>query len=582
MVTQPELTTGLVIGIVAIPFVVCALGALSLIFRWRRWEPFERALGYASVVLSGVCLVLSGVLAVNAPAIALKPGINLPLLGDVGSLLLVDSLSIYFILIVNLIAFVASWNSIAYLRDRFPRRERRITVESTEQNDTSRSNRRNPTGFHTLVNLFHFTMVLVPLADNLILLWIAIEATTLVSTVLFAFDNKRESWEAAWKYLIITSTGIIFALLGTMFLANAAKGLAVLREGPIADVLIADPNAIMNWTFLMDHVSLLSKDFVALSFLFIVVGYGTKAGLAPMHTWLPDGHGEAPSPISALLSGVLLKSALYAILRFYTLTNAKLGNADFTSTALLVAGLLSLLVATPFILKSNKFKRVLAYHSLEHMGIITFGIGIGGEIALFGALLHTLNHAVTKSLMFLSFGDVLRRYERIGVAQTDIRGVLRSMPITGGILALGGLALVGTPPFNIFMSELIILWGALSRVLLPVASSKPPPIYASSIPNWVTLGAVALFMISTTLIFYGLVRHLAQVLLHKADYPAADDKATGVEIHRGSERPFHEPVLELAPLLILLTVVILFGVWIWPPLSQLISNGVTIVLTGKG
>lgn len=153
-----------------------------------------------------------------------------------------------------------------------------------------------------------------------------------------------------------------------------------------------------------------------LAFLFIVVGYGTKAGFAPMHTWLPDGHAEAPAPISALLSGVLLKSALYAILRFYTIANACIGDRTYTSAILLGAGVVSLVLAAPLILKEqNPFKRVLAYHSLEHMGIITFGVGIGAPLALFGALLHTFNHATTKSLMFLAFGNIMRRYEARGI-----------------------------------------------------------------------------------------------------------------------------------------------------------------------
>jgi len=509
---------------VFIPFAAGVIGIVCLLLPIWRLPRYGRVLDYLTVIASFFSLLLSIFMALSPPAEALHFS-----LGGVG--FLIDALSLYFILLVNVIAFVASWSAVGY-----------------HEGTLTGSRRQSPVFFHTLVNFFHVTMLLVPLVDNLIALWIAIESTTLVSTLLVSFQDKKNSWEAAWKYLIITSTGIIFALLGTMFLANAAKGLIPTIEG--------DPNRVMNWTFLLEHAKDLSPDFVKLSFLFVLVGYGTKAGFAPMHTWLPDGHGEAPAPISALLSGVLLKCALYAILRFYTITNAVLGEAQFTSTILLGSGLFSLIIATPFILKENRFKRVLAYHSLEHMGIITFGIGIGGPVALFGALLHTLNHAITKALMFLSFGNIQNRY-----GQTEVTGVLRSMPWTGAILTLGGLALVGSPPFNIFMSEFIILWGALANLNLGGASPAVP----INMPQWIVIVAIILFLLSTTLIFYGLVRHLARLVLHKT---AADQK-------------LKESFAELAPLIFLFIVALLFGLKVWPPIDNLIDKSVAIILFTK-
>jgi hydrogenase-4 component F len=256
---------------------------------------------------------------------------------------------------------------------------------------------------------------------------------------------------------------------------------------------------------------MLDPNLTRLSFLFVLIGYGTKAGFAPMHTWLPDAHGEAPYPVSALLSGVLLKSALYAILRFFHITNLALDDGGrFASATLLGTGLLAMVTATPFILKRNPFKRVLAYHSLEHMGIIAVGIGIGGPVALFGALLHVLNHGVTKSLMFLAYGNVQDNYPRAGPdgsgAEPDParrdehrQGVLRALPGTGSLLALGGFALVGSPPFSIFLSELLILWGALQQVLAG--------------PAWWLVLAMAVFLVSVTVVFAGLVRHLSRILL---------------------------------------------------------------------
>lgn len=386
-------------------------------------------------------------------------------------------------------------------------------------------------------------MVLVPIVDNLALLWIAVELTTLVSTVLVGHRRDRRALEAAWKYLIITSTGIIFALLGTLFLANAIP----------TNLALVEP---MNWSNLVKIAPQLDRNFVTLSFFFILVGYGTKAGFAPMHTWLPDGHGEAPYPVSALLSGVLLKSALYAILRFYTITTLTLGSGStFTSTILLGSGLFSLTLATPFILKSNRFKRVLAYHSLEHMGIITFGVGLGSHVALFGALLHALNHALTKALMFLAFGIVQQSYAKVpNQTEENYVGVFRATPATGTLLALGGLALVGSPPFNIFFSEFIILWAAITTAI------RQPTLWSVS--------TVGLFILSVTLIFGGLTRHLGRMLI---DIPPAGTAP--------------ETLGQVLPAVGLLLTILLFGVTIpgLGPLNlaQLLEQSVNIVQCGQ-
>ena len=442
----------------------------------------------------------------------------------------VDALSVYFVLLVNAIALFASLYIGPYLDG--------LTQRHTVAQQGA------ATLFHVFFNLFHLTMVLVPMVDNLVYLWIAVELTTVFSTLLIGFRRDQRALEAAWKYIIITSTGIIFALLGTLFLASAIPPGAKLS---------------MDWSQLVQHAGELDKGFVQLSFLFILLGYGTKAGFAPMHPWLPDGHGEAPYPVSALLSGVLLKSALYAILRFYSITNLRLGEG-LASPLLLASGLFSLAVAAPFILKRNRFKRVLAYHSLEHMGIITFGIGIGGEIALFGALLHALNHALTKALMFLAFGQVQASYgtEVGGEDEERYVGVLRSMPVTGLLLALGGLALVGSPPFNIFLSEFIILGAAVSKAASAGVGQALPYV-----------AAIALFVASVTLIFVGLVRHLGRMLI--------DTPPQGVK---------RESRLQTLPLFVLLAVVLLFGLTI--PSSDrfdlllLVRQSATIVRCGGG
>jgi hydrogenase-4 component F len=459
----------------------------------------------------------------------------------------VDSLSIYFLLLVGVVAMAASFYIGPYLRSHHAASPGKQAL------------------FYSLFNLFHLTMVFVPMVSNLVILWIGIELTTITSTALIVVEGGRRHFEAAWKYIMITSTGIIFALLGTLFLATAIHGK------------LAHPS--MSWHNLLVIAPHLNPSLVRLSFLFVLVGYGTKAGLAPMHTWLPDAHGEAAYPVSALLSGVLLKSALYAILRFIIITNSSLRSTIFTSNVMLIAGLLSLVVATPLILRRSRFKRTLAYHSLEHMGIIVVGIGIGGPIALFGALLHVLNHGVTKSLMFLGYGNVQDNYQARNVvaaghheagdheaphqepghqeagpdADDDVTGVIRAMPTTGWMLALGGLALVGSPPFSIFLSEFIILWGGVQRLI--------------NAPSGWLIFVLVVFVLSVTLIFCGLIRHLGRMLLGEPEF-----------------RPKRATARRIVPLLVLFGLVLLLGVTV-PAfgvlnLQRLLHESVAIMCQG--
>jgi hydrogenase-4 component F len=401
--------------------------------------------------------------------------------------LYLDDLSLFFILVVNLVAFFAS----------------ACTIQKYKNPKLNEDYRR--VSFHVVFNLFHFTMQVVLVVDNLMILWIAVQLTTVASTFLVRQRGDRASAEAAWKFLIITTTGIIFAFLGTILLASANK------PGTSLD---------LNWSTLAnrDVAKNLETNLVITSFMLILIGYGTKAGLAPMHTWLPDGHGEAPAPVSAMLSGVMLKTALYAILRFFTITKLNLGDNDFILGLLIFFGLLSLIVATPLILKRHrKFKRVLAYHSLEHMGIITFGIGIGSPVAVFGALLHVLNHAVTKALMFLVYGFIQDKYSNTETKYPDdehIRGVWGKMPVVGTVLAGGGLALVGSPPFNIFMSEFIILWAAIQK--------------ANSGGNEWFIVAIIIYLLTLALIFGGLIGHLSRLLFD----PSPNEEPLRIEAAR--------------------------------------------------
>lgn len=340
--------------------------------------------------------------------------------------LFADAFSAFIVLIVVIVGFVASLYSIGYMG-----------YEVRQGNTDVRKVRM----YYTLFHVFVFTMLLVGVTNHLGL-WIAIEMTTLVSALLMILSSKKSSVEAAWKYLIICTVGITFALFGTVLTYYAA--VQVLGEGGDG----------LTWISLIEIADRFDPTIMKLAFIFILIGYGTKAGLAPMHTWLPDAHSEAPTPVSALLSGVLLNCAMYGIIRFYAITVKSTG-IDFSSNLLIVFGLFSVGIAVPFIILQDDYKRLLAYSSVEHMGIIAIGIGFGGVLGVFGAVLHMFNHAVTKSLMFFGAGNILLKHKTKEIFK--VRGVVKAMPFTGAMFMLGALAITGFPPFSIFISEFTIL-----------------------------------------------------------------------------------------------------------------------------
>ncbi|HEX8713343.1 MAG TPA: proton-conducting transporter membrane subunit [Terracidiphilus sp.] len=313
----------------------------------------------------------------------------------------------------------------------------------------------SPRWYYALLFLFLFTMIGAYLSANLGMLWIAIEATTLASALLVGFYNTKGAVEAGWKYLIVCTVGIAFALFGTI-----ALYLAAVRGGIPAD-------AALDWTALMSAAQGMAKahDLVKLAFVFAVVGYGTKIGFVPMHSWLPDAHAEAPAPISAMLSAALLNCAMYALLRWDAIISHAIG-AGFSHTLLLTFGSLSLLVAVFLMIVQRDLKRLLAYSSIEHMGIVALGVGIGGPLGLFGALLHAFNHSLAKTLLFFTSGRVRDSFSTLRMDR--IRGMGRAIPFTAAVLIIGGVAIVGLPPFGLFVSEFAILMAAFisSRYLL--------------------------------------------------------------------------------------------------------------------
>ena len=309
--------------------------------------------------------------------------------------------------------------------------------------------------FYPLFHLFVFTMLLAVTTDDVGLMWVAIEGTTLASVFLVNFEGTRASLEAAYKYLLICSVGIAIAFLGTVLVY-------------FADIqLFSDEVDALRWTTLLRVAPRLPPRVMELAFVFLVVGYGTKAGLVPMHTWLPDAHSEAPAPVSALMSGVLLAVGVYALLRFKPVVDLAAGPA-FARRILLALGLASMAVAALFLWTSQNFKRMLAYSSVEHIGIACLGLGFGGAWGVTGALLHLANHALAKSALFLLAGRIRAAYDSAEVLA--VRGLLGPLPRTGGAFLAAMLALMGLPPFGLFTSEVMIFGAGFREGRVGVAA----------------------------------------------------------------------------------------------------------------
>lgn len=300
--------------------------------------------------------------------------------------------------------------------------------------------------YHSMYQLFMFTMLLALTTNNMGILWVALEAATLTTVLLVSLYRTAASLEAAWKYFILCGVGIAQALFGTILLYFAAER-----------VLGASGGGLL-WTHLDAVKGQLEPTVLAIAFVFLLVGYGTKVGLVPLHNWLPDAHAEGPTPVSAVLSGLLLNVALYAVVRCKILVAGAL-HSDLPGRMLMGFGLLSVLVAAFFLWRQRDVKRLFAYSSIEHMGIITFAFGMGGPVANFAALLHMTVHSLTKSAIFFAVGHAtqLARTQRM----EDIRGLLLRSPTIGWGLMVGTLAILGMPPFGVFASEFLILTTAM-------------------------------------------------------------------------------------------------------------------------
>ncbi|MBK6429007.1 MAG: hydrogenase [Blastocatellia bacterium] len=298
--------------------------------------------------------------------------------------------------------------------------------------------------YHIFMNLFAAVMLFAVTTNNVGFMWVAIEATTIVSAILIPTTLTKNSVEASWKYILIGSVGIAIAFLGTVV---AYFGFAT---------LVGHEANSLNWPVLVASASKLKPEVLRFSFALILVGYGTKAGLAPMHTWKPDAYGEAPAPLGALMSSSLFVVAMYAIIRWKIVVDTA-SSDGFSDALVLGLGLLSLGVGAFSVVIQRNYKRMLAYSSVEHAGLICIGLALG-PLGVFAAVLHLVNHTAAKSVMFLLAGDIERAYGSARI--DDVRGLLQTMPWTGGLFAAGMLTMLGAPPFGIFMSELALFRAA--------------------------------------------------------------------------------------------------------------------------
>lgn len=411
---------------------------------------------YISIAGSFVALIYNIFLTYNVYLNKVLEGLN--------GLFYIDALSIITAQVVTLVGFASSVYSAGYM-----------AAELHHGHVTERKLR----WYYFLFHAFLFTMLLVCVTNNLGILWVAIEATTLSTTFLVGFYNEKRHQEAAWKYIIICTVGITLALFGVILTYHSSKNV------------LGEIGYTLNWSDMVKVSDKFEPHLIKLAFLFIIIGFGTKAGLAPMHTWLPDAHSQAPSPISALFSGVLLNCSMYGILRFHIITSRCVGY-DYSSTLLMIFGLISVLVSIPFILVQRDCKRLLAFSSIEHMGFIALGFGFGGMYSIYGAELHVFNHAVVKSLLFFCAGNIFLKYKTVEIER--IKGVIKTIPVTGVIFIIGIFAVTGTPPFNIFVSEFIVLSDSFSsgNVLIIIFS--------------------ALLVISMALIFVGFISNMFKML----------------------------------------------------------------------
>jgi hydrogenase-4 component F len=436
-----------------------------------------------------------------------------------------DALSALVVLLSAFVSLVCSIYAVGYFRH-----EERSGVLQEAEEVGGRFAVDKLREYYALMPFLVFAMMLVALANNLGILWLAVEGTTLASVFLVMFYGRDTSLEGAWKYAIIGGVGLSMALFGTILTYYSAYG-----------AVGTDTLAGLNWSVLAGNAARFDKPTMRLAFILILLGYGTKAGIAPMHTWKPEAYSEAPIPGAAMLATGVLNCALYALVRFYILSSKCLG-PQFSSRLLILFGLLSMGVAVPFILVQRNFRRLLAYSSIEHSGIMVLALGFGGPLGILGMLLHMTFHSVTKPLLFFCAGNV-QQHLNTDLFQKAKSGLIHSMPLTGAAFLMVTFAVTGSPPFSLFQSEFTVLRAGFARDHFVLA---------------------IFFVFFLVLIFSGFLVHVADLVLGEdAGLPRAD--MCGWKKYS---------VAGLA------VVIVVMGFWIPAPLFRLIQGAVGIVVGG--
>ncbi|MEZ7890570.1 MAG: proton-conducting transporter membrane subunit [Candidatus Wallbacteria bacterium] len=446
------------------------------------------------------------------------------------NLFYIDSLSAFMAFLINFIALIITIYSGEFLIN--------------ETNAGLLSPRKTP-NYYFSIYLFIASMMLVIFFNNLGLIWASVELTTLTSAFLVGFYKSRESTEAAWKYLIICTVAIALSLFGVILLNYST---------------LAANNTLcsVDYSFLSLNAAYLNKNLLKLAFVFVLVGYGTKAGLAPMHTWLPDAHSQAPSPVAGLESAVLLSCSTYALIRFQTIINLAIGS-EFTSNLLIFFGIFSLIVSFPFIVLQNDLKRLLAYSSIEHTGIIYLGLGFGGFTGILGAFYHIFNHAILKSMMFLTAGSVIQHYSTKDIFK--IKGIFEKNKFLGAVFFLGGLGICGMPPFGIFFSEFMILIAGLK------------------VKSYITVG---LYLMCLTFIFIGFLHHLSRTVFSHCPehdnlkYETPPVSSISDNLHNGQSTVIFGVTSKTA-IIILFLISIISGFYMPESLAAAISKAASII-----
>ncbi|MBI2212246.1 MAG: hydrogenase [Acidobacteria bacterium] len=467
----------MIVSLILVPLVAALV---AFIVPSERVRPWIVALTGAAHTAATIAIVAMGLRLTNV-----APWLELDALGRLG------------LVLVSIVFLVCAVYSVGYLHLRAERPNR---------------------VFCTVLLVFLAMTSLLMLSQHLTLMWVAMEATTLATALLLYFNQNQRSLEATWKYLMVGAVGIALALLGTLFLAYSAL------------IGLGDPTLMFSQ--LVKAGPDLSAPWLRTAFVLLLVGYGAKMGLAPLHTWKPDAYGEAPGVVGALLAGGMTTCAFVALLRVYRVADAG-GQGDFARGLLVTLGLLSMATAAIFMIGQRDFKRLLAYSSVEHMGILALGIGIGGP-AIFAALLHTVNNALVKGILFLSAGNIHRAFKSKRIE--DVTGAMRRLPLSGSLFLVGFLAITGAPPFGPFVSELLILTAAIDA------------------HRWVI---AALYLIFLAVIFIGMGSTVLAVV-------------QGEPPNDGDGTKFRESPLRVMPMFACLALVLMMGVWIPEPVTDLL------------